>query len=155
MMTEVQMSSEFMSSVKSINDMILSHVLVDGNPQIELDIPIRIAFPIMMNCEEGHLEILVVDNHWNSVMHVKLSPIKDNTQKDLTYIAEEMSRYFDGNPVSSNITHYMLTITDMVHNKVDVRNISSIDVSELGYASEFYKQQINEIYKVLAKKIQE
>ena len=149
------MSSEFMSSVKSINDMILSHVLVDGNPQIELDIPIRIAFPIMMNCEEGHLEILVVDNHWNSVMHVKLSPIKDNTQKDLTYIAEEMSRYFDGNPVSSNITHYMLTITDMVHNKVDVRNISSIDVSELGYASEFYKQQINEIYKVLAKKIQE
>ena len=48
-----------------------------------------------------------------------------------------------------------ITFDDMVHNKVDVRNISSIDVSELGYASEFYKQQINEIYKVLAKKIQE
>jgi hypothetical protein len=148
------MSSELMGSVKSINDMILNHVLIDGNPKIELSIPVRIAFPIMMNSEEGHLEILVVDNHWKSVMHVKLSPIEDNTQKDLTYIAEEMNRYFDGKPVSSNITHYTLTITDIVHNKVDVRNISSIDVSELGYASEFYERQINEIYKVLAKKLQ-
>ena len=147
------MVSTIMGNVKSINDMILNHVLVDVDVDINANLRTYLAYPIMLNGEEGYLEVLVVDNHWTSLMHIQLLPDEENTKQEVGYIAGELSKVFEGASSNLRITKYTLTITDLVHNVKDVRHISSLDVSELGYASKFYEQQIKEIYNLLINRV--
>lgn len=142
-----------MGKVKSINDMILNHVLVDVNVDININLQSYLAYPIMLNEEEGYLEILVVDNHWTSLMHIQLLPDEENTKQKIGYIAGELNKVFEGASSNLRITKYTLTITNLIHNVKDVRHISSLDVSELGYASKFYEQQIKEIYNLLINRV--
>ena len=147
------MVSPIMATVKSINDMILNHVLVDVDVNINANLQTYLAYPIMLNGEEGRLEVLVVDNHWTSLMHIQLLPDEENAKQEVGYIAGELNKVFEGASSNLHITKYTLTITNLVHNVKDVRHISSLDVSELGYASKFYEQQIKEIYNLLINRV--